>query len=291
MSVKKRRVTKKPAPPIKRGKRNIYKSSSERKTGFELPTIKGFPSIKIPSLSGFWVVLLCAIIGFSVIAGISAGTLWLYRVATTAEYFATKQVEVHGNIRLSSEMVKDFANVHEGDNSLGISITKVEQSLLKTPWVKDVSVKRILPSRFVITVNERLPSFWIKQDDVLYYADEHGKVIAPVETGNFMSLPTLEVESGAEYELKNLAKYLSDLKSGKLPVEFGAISAFRISQDKGLELYLDDREIRLCLALDSWNNNLQRLSITLGDLARRNELSKVREIRASNGNVWVITNT
>ena len=43
-------------------------------------------------------------------------------------------------------------------------------------------------------------------------------------------------------------------------------------------------------ATDDWNGNLARMSVTLGDLARRHELKNVREVRAVKGNVWVILN-
>ncbi len=296
MSVNKMRAIRKPGLQLKRNTKNVYKAGAkEKKTDLKSRVARAPHKAQRPkaqkyvSFGNLWVILFCSCVGFVVIAGICVGTLWMYRVATTSEYFATKEVQILGNVRMSKEMVKDFAGVSEGDNSLNVSIGNVEQALLKTPWVEGVSVKRVLPNRFIITLDERMPSFWIKQEGVLYYADERGKIIAPVETANFMSLPTLEVESGAEHNMSMLGIYLKDLKSGELPVEYGAISAFKISNDKGIELYLDDRDIRLCLELDSWSNNLKRLSITLGDLARRNELSKVKEIRASDGNVWVIT--
>jgi cell division protein FtsQ len=46
--------------------------------------------------------------------------------------------------------------------------------------------------------------------------------------------------------------------------------------------------MHLSIAPDDWNANLNRLGVVLGDLARRNELSLVREVRAADGNVWVI---
>jgi len=48
--------------------------------------------------------------------------------------------------------------------------------------------------------------------------------------------------------------------------------------------------MRLSIATDDWEGNLSRLSLTLGDLARRHELRNVREIRSVNGNVWVLLN-
>ena len=119
-----------------------------------------------------------------------------------------------GNVRLSHDMVLQYGGIREGDNSLAVSIAKVERNLRKTPWVEEASVKRLLPDRFVIKLKERLPTFWVHKDGVLYYANERGEIIAPVESKNFLSLPTLRVESGAEDDLP----YLTRLMKGMSPL-------------------------------------------------------------------------
>ncbi len=244
----------------------------------------------LSSLKKFLLIVTTVSLCVLFLGGIGMGFLWLYREATSNEFFATERVDVVGNVRMSQKMVLDLAGVREGDNSLSVSIAHVEQALMQTPWVEEVSVKRILPDRFVIHIKERMPSFWVRRDGVLHYADVKGNVIAPVETKNFVSLPTLEVEEGMEGDVVKLGVYLNDLKSGKFPVDYDAISALRLSEAKGMELYLDDREMRLCIALKGWKDNLMRMSVTLGDLARRNELSRVQEIRSADGNVWVMQN-
>ncbi len=295
--VNKAKWAKKQAPPQKtvlkqkKGTKNTYKQSTatQKKSLFAWPRKK--PQIGQGALSGakgIAIFLAYIFAGSALMFALFVGSISLYTMATTSDYFATKHVDIIGNVRLSQQMVRDLAEVKIGDNSLDVNIGHIEQKLMQTPWVEDVSVRRILPDRFLITVKERMPSFWIKREGVLYYADVEGKPIAPVETSHFMSLPTLEVEPGLEAVTKDLPLYLQDLKAGRLPVEFGAISALRLSQAKGVELYLDDREILLCIALDNWKKNLQRLSITIGDLARRKELAAVREVRAYDGNVWVI---
>ncbi len=226
----------------------------------------------------------------AVLAGVCALSLWLYRVATTSEFFATRHIDVTGNVRLSREMVLQFGGVKEGGNCLAVSIADVERRLLETPWVEEVSVKRLLPDRFVIRLKERMPSFWVRQDGVLYYANEGGGPIAPVESENFLSLPTLQIEEGAEDARPYLARLLRDMQRGALPVEAGAIAAVNLSPGRGVEIYLEDREMRLSIATDDWDGNLARLGIALGDLARRHELKNVREVRALNGDVRVILN-
>ncbi len=272
--------------------RNSYKKPPAAPKKFSLPTFRVIPEgVALPALQGakgLGIILACVGAGSVVLTALCFGVLFLYDTATSSSYFATQNVEVMGAKRLSSQMVRDIAGVKIGDNSLDLSIAHMEQALLETPWVERVSVKRVLPDKFVISVEERLPVFWVRKANVLYYADVQGNVIAPVATEHFMSLPTLEVEPGAEDALGKLENYLEDLKSGYLPVEFGAISALRLSVGRGIELYLDDREILLSVSLDGWEKNLKRLSVTLADLARRNELSQVTEVRATDGNVWVI---
>lgn len=225
-----------------------------------------------------------------ILAGVCYSSLWLYNKAVTSDFFTTRHVDVSGNVRLTREMVLEYGGLREGDNCLAVSIAKVELNLRRTPWVEEVSVKRLLPDRFVIKLKERLPSFWVHKDGVLYYANERGEVIAPVESKNFLSLPTLRIVPGAEDDILYLQRLMQNMQQGMLPVEIGAVSSITVSPGNGIELYLEDREMRLSIATDDWEGNISRLTVALGDLARRQELRNVREVRSVNGNVWVLLN-
>lgn len=214
-------------------------------------------------------------------------SLWLYGKAVTSDFFTTRHIDVAGNTRLSREMVLQYGGIGEGDNSLAVSIADVERNLRDTPWVEEVSVKRLLPDRFVIRIKERMPSFWVRKDGTLYYANEAGKIIAPVESRNFLSLPTLIIQPGAEDAISCLPRLLRDIRNGVLPIEAGAIAQVTLSPSNGVEIYLEDREMRLSIATDDWEGNLAKLGAALGDLAKRRELGGAREVRAVDGNVWV----
>lgn len=235
----------------------------------------------------FFCVLLLLAGLVAAVAGLCAGSIWLYGKATTSDFFATRHIDVAGNVRLSREMVLQYGGLKEGENSLAVSIAEVERKLRATPWVEEVSVKRLLPDRFVIKIKERMPTFWVHKDGVLYYANESGEAIAPVESRNFLSLPTLTVETGAEDDVAYLPRFMKDLHTGSLPVEAGAIASITVSPARGIEIYLEDREMRLSIATDDWAGNLARIGLTLGDLAHRHELKNVREVRSVNGSVWV----
>lgn len=234
-----------------------------------------------------FVALSCILAGIWLVGVIS---LWLYGKAITSDFFTTRHIDVAGNTRLTREMVLQYAGLNEGDNSLGISIADIERNLRDTPWVEEVSVKRLLPDRFIIKLRERMPSFWIQKDGALYYANEEGEIIAPVESKNFLSLPTLKILPGGEDAVPFLGRLLKDVQNGALPMESGAIAQVTASPSAGVEIYLEDREMRLSIATDDWDGNLARLGAALGDLARRRELGSVREARAVDGNVWIVRN-
>lgn len=276
--------------------RNSYKESGKKdSTGARFRPLALFLGLfsglkRFGGLKGALVLTVIPLTVVLILFGVFRLSLALYDKALTSDFFLTRHVDVAGNVRLSRDMVLQFAGISEGDNSLAVSISAMERSLRRTPWVAEVSVKRLLPDRFVIKVKERLPSFWVHKDGTLYYANERGEIIAPVESKNFLSLPTLNVEAGGEEAIPYLTRLMRDIQGGALPLEAGAVASVTVSPSKGIELYLEDREMRLSIGIDDWSGNLARMSVTLGDLARRQELRNVREARAVNGNVWVILN-
>ena len=252
------------------------------------PSLAGLK--KLGSIKGFLLSGAFLMFGVCVLASVGFVFLWLYDIATTSSFFTTRHVDVSGNIRLSREMVLHYADIHEGDNSLAVSIGDVERRLRGTPWVESVSVKRFLPDRFVIRVQERMPSFWVRRDGLLYYANEQGQPIAQVESENFLSLPTLALDEGLQRVPAWISQLMHELQGGALPIEVGSIAEIAVSRAKGVEIWLDDRSLCLALAAEDWKENLQRLAMTLSDLAKRQELKNVREIQAAHGNVWVQLN-
>lgn len=224
------------------------------------------------------------------VAGVGAASLWLYGKAVSSDFFTTRHIDVAGNTRLTRDMVLQLGGISEGDNSLAISIADVERNLRDTPWVEEVSVKRLLPDRFIIKIKERMPSFWVRKDGTLYYANERGEIIAPVESRNFLSLPTLKIEPGGEEAIPCLTRLLRDIRSGVLPLEAGSVAQVTLSPSNGVEIYLEDRNMRLSISVDDWEGNLKRLGLALADLARRHELGTARVMRAVDGNVWVLRN-
>ncbi|MBR3663049.1 MAG: FtsQ-type POTRA domain-containing protein [Desulfovibrio sp.] len=233
----------------------------------------------------------CILVSLAGLAlGIGKIFVWLYDVAVTSDFFTTHVIEVSGNVRLPRDVVLDYAGIREGQNSLAVNIASVEQNLRRTPWVESVSVKRLLPDKFVIRIHERMPSFWVHRDGVLYYASEEGEIIAPVESSNFLSLPALSVEQGADQLRPYLARFKESVRTGDLPVDVAQVSQITLSLSKGLELFLEDRELWLSFDPRDWEKNVLRIKRVFADLIKRREMKNVREMRVVEGNVWLVLN-
>ena len=224
----------------------------------------------------------------AVVGGISIGLLYGYRFLTNSPYFALKNLEISGNLRLTSREVLDMAGLHNGMNSLLISIDDVERKLIANSWIKDVSVRRSLPDGITIRLEEREPRFWVRHNNELYYADMQGGLIVPVSVGRFAPFPTLEVEAGAEDLMARLPELLASLASSRMAVDVASLSRVRLSPGRGVEVFLESDRLILSIGQEEWSENLARLAATLADLIRRGELAGAREVRAHGSRVWVI---
>ena len=226
--------------------------------------------------------------GVALLFGLTVGGLHLYRMVTTSDFFAVRQIEIRGATHFSREAILESAGLEPGVNSLTVNIADVERGLRNNPWVASVAVKRRLPDAFEIRIRERIPAFWMLRDGVLHYADNRGNIIAPVEPGNFLSLPTLEILQGGEELLPQLDNLARAFQSASLPVDMAGVSLFRVSAAKGFEVFIENRNLVLCIAAEDWDINLRRLGVVLSDVARRGELKTAREVWAADGNVWVV---
>ena len=244
-------------------------------------------SIPWAGIAGFFVSagILCILLLF--IAGVSFGLLYSYRYVTSNAYFALKTLEIKGNSRLSSKEILEMTRLRDGGNVLAMSLDFVEEAVARSPWVEEVSVKRVLPGKLEIGVREKTPVFWLLHGGSLHYADSWGRLIAPVKPGIFASLPALEVEAGAEDATSALPDLVKSLKESHLPLNMTSVSWVRLSSARGVEVYMEDSRLKLTVGLEDWLPNLSRLGRTLTDLSRRGELGEVREIKAQGANVWV----
>lgn len=261
------------------------------KQGNKLRSPKKAKARKLTSVGRTIVRTIMLMLTLSLVAALGVGLLYGYRYITMSDYFALKEIHVEGNAKLSYGDILKAGNVSLGLNSLHMNVGEVEQKLSDNPWIESVTVRRELPNQLRIGVVEKVPAFWVRQGDGLYFADARGKVIAPMHPGEISSLPVLSVDDSISDGQKVLTGILEKMDEKQTPFTQDQTAWIKLTSSHELEIYLDGhaggRGLTVKLSMDRWELQLERLKIAWRDLMRRGEFKDTAIIAASGDKVWV----
>lgn len=87
------------------------------------------------------------------------------------------RIAVHGNVRLSNSQVQALMEDIRGTNIFLADLTGAKHRLASAPWIRDVGLRRVLPSTVEVFVSERRPVGLCRLGDELYLIDETGTII------------------------------------------------------------------------------------------------------------------
>ncbi|MHC1750999.1 cell division protein FtsQ/DivIB [Humidesulfovibrio sp.] len=222
-----------------------------------------------------------------VLGVLGTGLIYSYRLITTTPALGLTEISVSGNQRLAYGQVLEIAGLRLGQNSLGVNVTRVEAALSQNPWVEFVTVRRELPDKLFITLVERQPSFWVRQDGQLYFADGEGKVITQLSPGDSASLPLLEVAPELGDRREVVAAMVARMNRQALPFALGQMAWVKFTAAGQVELYLDALKIRVRAELTDWETHFDRIETVWRDLRLRGETGHVATIEASGGKISV----
>ncbi len=112
--------------------------------------------------------------------GLAALALAAYRGSEVVAHARVLQIDhlvVVGNERVPSAIVLEAVDGLKGRNLVLTDLGAWRERLMQSPWVRDASLRRSLPSTVEISVSERIPAVLARIDGRLYLVDEQGMVI------------------------------------------------------------------------------------------------------------------
>lgn len=127
---------------------------------------------------GAWRAVIIAAVKYSVALGLVL--LAVMKTATfvsTSPRFMVDEIRTSGNQRVSSEAVRAMLNGLRGENILFADLEQWRTTLMASPWVRDVSLRRSLPSTVEVLVHERTPIAIGRVGSRLFLVDERGASI------------------------------------------------------------------------------------------------------------------
>jgi cell division protein FtsQ len=107
------------------------------------------------------------------------------RVVFENPQFAITRIAVESDGALTPQQVQRFAGVRVGQNIFAVNLSEVQRNLELIPMIQRVEVRRELPQRLVIRINERLPVARMQTaskqlSDKIFFVDRTGVVMTPI---------------------------------------------------------------------------------------------------------------
>jgi cell division protein FtsQ len=121
-----------------------------------------------------------AVLGSKYALGIAIVVLGASRVSTflaTAPVLQIDEIRLHGNERLSDDAVGAMLADLRGENILQADLDAWRARLMESPWVRDASFRRSLPSSLDVSIQEAAPVAIGRIGDRMYLVDERGSSI------------------------------------------------------------------------------------------------------------------
>ncbi len=120
-----------------------------------------------------WKVARIVLIGVVV----SLAALRAAQLAYASEVFRVSHVAVHGNVRVSTGEVEAMVRELKGTNILTTDLGFWRGKLLESPWVAEVSLRRVLPATVDVHISERSAFGLGRNGDTLYLISPDGTVL------------------------------------------------------------------------------------------------------------------
>ena len=123
-----------------------------------------------------------------------------YRYVMESPFFNILDITIDGNINLNRDDILSAANIKIGQNIFSVNTGEIYKRLKGHPWIKDTAVKKEMPDRLKIKVNEREPVAILKSNE-LYLIDDEGVVLAKLNGESDMSFPVIVKPIDMEFKV------------------------------------------------------------------------------------------
>ncbi|WP_102400896.1 cell division protein FtsQ/DivIB [Haloimpatiens massiliensis] len=114
-------------------------------------------------------------------------------------YFSIKDIVVINNSNVTKDEIIKLSGIKKGNNIFSINVRSIKDDILRNPYILKVQIKRRLPNKILIDVNERSAAFYAQKDSNYYIIDKESVVLEKRKNINTMKLIKL-----VGYEKNNL---------------------------------------------------------------------------------------
>ena len=92
-------------------------------------------------------------------------------------YFDITKIEIIGNVNASKTQINDIAKIHLGSNILYARFNDSKQKIMKNPYILGVEIKKVIPNKIIINIQEKVALFYGKVNNTYYILDRDGSLL------------------------------------------------------------------------------------------------------------------
>jgi cell division protein FtsQ len=141
---------------------------------------------------------------FIVLTGV-VGLAGVYLYGKTADIMRINRIEVTGNKHLSDKEIISLMKLGQGESMLRISSRELSERVLKSPWIRDVVIRKELPHTLILKVKEAEPLALLKRKGHLYIVSRRGEILEELNQ-TIAFLPVIKMDSTKKSLLKEALK-------------------------------------------------------------------------------------
>lgn len=105
--------------------------------------------------------------------------------------FPVKHIIFSGNKHLTDDELKTFSCIKKGESLLSFSSEEICNRMLKSPWIKSVSIKKIFPDTLLMTIKESEPFALLEMNEHLFLIDDQGNLLEEIKDKSVPFLPVI----------------------------------------------------------------------------------------------------
>jgi len=159
--------------------------------------------------------------------------------------FNISEIIIEGNDKISNEQIISISQIQKGSNVFSISKKNIEKNLQQNSYINNSVIKRILPNKIKIYINERQAEYAVEYANGYFYIDSDGHMLEI--SNNEQNLPII-IGMNSEFiendvlnneDLKKLNMILKIMKTAKNNELDNLISKIDVSNEENYIIYLD----------------------------------------------------
>ena len=212
------------------------------------------------------------------LAGVAFGINRIRHFAMTSSHFQIDKIKFSGLVSLERKELGRIAGIELGDNIFNISLREIARRLEAHPVIRSAVVRRVLPRKVFITIEERTAVASIEYRDRLYLIDCEGFIFSlnslPEELPHIAGVDDVKTKRGNQLRSDRLQSALAIVENTSIPVSEIDLS--------GRHLLLKTGGVKIFLKEDVREETLLDVALIISDIEQRGEKAEYIDMRFAN---------